>query len=48
MGWRFTWVSSFGSDFNYDFGVSYTDQQRANGAEHNFQWEDYPGKKATG
>ena len=23
MGWTFTWVSSFGSDFNYDFGVSF-------------------------
>ena len=22
MGWRFRWVSSYGSDFNYDFGVS--------------------------
>ena len=22
MGWRFTWVSSYESDFNYDFGVS--------------------------
>jgi predicted dithiol-disulfide oxidoreductase (DUF899 family) len=27
MGWRFTWVSSFGSDFNYDYGVSVTDDQ---------------------
>ena len=27
MGWRFPWVSSAGSDFNFDFGVSYTDQQ---------------------
>jgi len=23
MGWSFPWVSSFGSDFNYDFGVSF-------------------------
>ncbi|HEY1932019.1 MAG TPA: thioredoxin family protein [Acetobacteraceae bacterium] len=23
MGWTFTWVSSHGSDFNYDFGVSF-------------------------
>jgi predicted dithiol-disulfide oxidoreductase (DUF899 family) len=23
MGWRFPWVSSFGSDFNYDFHVSF-------------------------
>ena len=27
MGWRFPWVSSAGSDFNFDFGVSYTDEQ---------------------
>jgi predicted dithiol-disulfide oxidoreductase (DUF899 family) len=36
MGWRFTWVSSLGSDFNYDFGVSFTDEQLASGPEHNF------------
>src|ERR1700761_3652131 len=23
MGWTFPWVSSFGSDFNFDFGVSF-------------------------
>jgi predicted dithiol-disulfide oxidoreductase (DUF899 family) len=23
MGWRFKWVSSYGSDFNYDFHVSF-------------------------
>ncbi len=23
MGWRFDWVSSFGSDFNFDFGVAF-------------------------
>ena len=23
MGWSFTWLSSYGSDFNYDFGVSF-------------------------
>ena len=27
MGWRFPWVSSAESVFNFDFGVSYTDQQ---------------------
>jgi predicted dithiol-disulfide oxidoreductase (DUF899 family) len=25
MGWGFPWASSFGSDFNYDFGVSFTE-----------------------
>ena len=24
MGWSFPWVSSYGSDFNYDFGVSFS------------------------
>jgi predicted dithiol-disulfide oxidoreductase (DUF899 family) len=31
MGWRFKWVSSFDSDFNYDYGVSFTPEQIANG-----------------
>ena len=31
MGWRFRWVSSHGSDFNYDYDVSYTDEQVAAG-----------------
>ena len=28
MGWRFKWVSSFGSDFNRDFHVSFTAEER--------------------
>ena len=31
MGWRFKWVSSHGSDFNYAFGVSFTPREVANG-----------------
>jgi predicted dithiol-disulfide oxidoreductase (DUF899 family) len=31
MGWRFQWVSSQGSDFNYDFGVSFRPEQVARG-----------------
>jgi predicted dithiol-disulfide oxidoreductase (DUF899 family) len=27
MGWRFPWVSSEGSDFNFDFNVSQTEEQ---------------------
>ena len=30
MGWSFKWVSSFGSDFNFDFGVSFTPEEVAN------------------
>jgi predicted dithiol-disulfide oxidoreductase (DUF899 family) len=29
MGWRAKWVSSFGSDFNYDFQVSFTKEAMA-------------------
>ncbi len=27
MGWRFSWVSSGDSDFNFDFAASYTEEQ---------------------
>lgn len=37
MGWHFDWVSSSDSDFNFDFGVSSTDRQRAPGLQlYNF------------
>jgi predicted dithiol-disulfide oxidoreductase (DUF899 family) len=37
MGWRFDWVSSFGSDFNYDFHVSFTQDQVTRGrVDYNF------------
>ncbi len=29
MGWTFSWVSSHGSDFNFDFGVSFTPEDIA-------------------
>lgn len=31
MGWSFPWVSAKDSDFNYDFGVSFTPDDRAAG-----------------
>lgn len=49
MGWRFKWVSAFGTDFNYDFGVSFTPEQQAAGKiDYNFgTWpfvgEEWPG-----
>jgi predicted dithiol-disulfide oxidoreductase (DUF899 family) len=40
MGWTFPWASSFGSDFNADFGVGYTrDQQREGGIDYNYRRE---------
>jgi predicted dithiol-disulfide oxidoreductase (DUF899 family) len=40
MGWSFRWVSSAGSAFNFDYGVSFTPQQQAEGAEYNFRQSD--------
>jgi predicted dithiol-disulfide oxidoreductase (DUF899 family) len=37
MGWRFPWASSAGSDFNFDFGVSFTEEQQREGGEYNFR-----------
>jgi predicted dithiol-disulfide oxidoreductase (DUF899 family) len=38
MGWTFPWASSFGSDFNFDFDVSLTEeQQRTNDGQYNFR-----------
>jgi predicted dithiol-disulfide oxidoreductase (DUF899 family) len=38
MGWKFPWVSSAGSDFNYDYHVSFTQDEIAKGeAEYNFE-----------
>jgi predicted dithiol-disulfide oxidoreductase (DUF899 family) len=31
VGWRFRWISSCNSDFNYDFNVSFTPEQIATG-----------------
>ena len=33
MGWTFPYVSSFGSEFNFDFGVSFSEDERRTGAE---------------
>jgi predicted dithiol-disulfide oxidoreductase (DUF899 family) len=37
MGWRFKWVSSYGSDFNYDFHVSFKPDEIEKGeADYNY------------
>jgi len=49
MGWRFKWVSSGGNDFNHDFGVSFTDQQKAAGVvRYNYGSTEYPGPDREG
>ncbi len=40
MGWTFPWASSFGGDFNPDFGVSVTEEQQREGRiEYNYRRE---------
>ena len=34
MGWQFKWVSSYGTDFNRDFGVTFTPEELAQGELH--------------
>jgi predicted dithiol-disulfide oxidoreductase (DUF899 family) len=36
MGWTFPWVSSQGSDFNYDFAASFRPEALHEGGEYNF------------
>ena len=48
MGWRFPWVSSLGSDFKYDFGAAFTEEQRRNGADYNYQHVDEPEPQKEG
>jgi predicted dithiol-disulfide oxidoreductase (DUF899 family) len=59
MGWRFKWVSSHANDFNFDYHVSFTKDEKAKGKVYynydmsEFQSEEGPGasvfyKDATG
>lgn len=41
MGWRFKWASSYDSDFNFDYGVSFTKDALAKGtAAYNYRTLD--------
>lgn len=49
MGWRFKWVSSFGGDFNSDFGVTFTKDELAKGkVNYNFALQEFPSEEAPG
>ena len=38
MGWHFKWVSSYGNNFNFDYHVSFTKDEIANGrAYYNYE-----------
>ncbi len=49
MGWRFHWVSSFGTDFNYDYHVSMTPEEKASGkANYNYTMMEFPSEERPG
>lgn len=49
LGWKFNWVSSNGNDFNYDYHVSFTPEQKAQGkVEYNFDLMEFPSAEAPG
>ena len=42
MGWRFSWVSSYRSDFNYDYHVSFPEDQVVDGkVYYNYEMRDF-------
>jgi predicted dithiol-disulfide oxidoreductase (DUF899 family) len=42
MGWTFSWASSFGSDFNYDYHAAHTPDEWGSGSvEYNFTSSDF-------
>ena len=49
MGWHFKWASSLGSDFNFDYQVSATPEEKATGvAEYNYATTEFPGDERPG
>jgi predicted dithiol-disulfide oxidoreductase (DUF899 family) len=49
MGWKFQWVSSFGSDFNFDYHVSFTPEEMASGeVEYNYSVTEFPSEEGPG
>jgi predicted dithiol-disulfide oxidoreductase (DUF899 family) len=49
MGWRFKWVSSFATDFNFDYQVSATPDEKASGTAHyNYADTTFPSEERPG
>jgi predicted dithiol-disulfide oxidoreductase (DUF899 family) len=52
MGWTFPWASSVSGDFNFDFNVSFTEEQQREGVEYNYRREKVfawrPGQEGGG
>jgi len=49
MGWHFPWASSYGSDFNYDYHVSFKPEERKNGkVYYNYGMVEFPPEEGPG
>jgi len=49
MGWKFPWVSSNGTDFNYDYKVSFTKDDMQPGKQpYNYGTVDFPSEEGPG
>jgi len=49
MGWQFNWVSSHGSDFNFDYGVSFTPQEQLNNqVTYNYRQQPFESEEMPG
>jgi predicted dithiol-disulfide oxidoreductase (DUF899 family) len=49
MGWRFKWYSSFGTDFNRDFHVTFTqDEMAASKMYYNYKVQGFPMEEGQG
>src|SRR5260370_34470842 len=48
MGWRFHWVSAFGTDFNRDYGVQFTNEELAGEVNYNYGQMRFGSEAAPG
>ncbi|MFI4961225.1 MAG: DUF899 domain-containing protein [Hyphomicrobiales bacterium] len=48
MGWKFKWVSSYGTDFNRDYHVSFSKDEVAGEVEYNYAMGKFPSEEAPG
>ena len=49
MGWRFKWVSSLDTDFNFDYHVSFTADEMQNGEmQYNYEKRKFPSEEGPG
>ncbi|MFN7999236.1 MAG: thioredoxin family protein [Bryobacteraceae bacterium] len=48
MGWRFHWVSTYGTDFNHDYGVHFTKEELAGEVTYNYSKTRFGLEEAPG